>query len=655
MAVYRYKTPADQKKLAAYSAGSNRNGGTSRASARPYYGGGRTRMGAEQQARIARDVRRAGKAGTGAHNKKRIMKVYMVRKAARKLREKKGQARQQERDAQRADAAAVNEAVDKLQDGAEQAAVIAAHGVKKYGGRAARAVYSAAKERVGNHSIKRSVRRVARRYRGADGKLHISFRYEARSRRTLRSVQLKKGQRYRVVRGQQKLLLRGPVTRRQIPSKTAYGASRSARSMNAVYGASRSARSANTVYGARRSAAAAARTQAQLAAGQMRYAANAAAQNRRGARSLTYRLRARVAGIRRLKQKQIQTLVAGAGHTAKSGLFRSVGAVFSKIAGAAKGKVVLIGAVAAIIIVSMFAAPVSIFSSAVGILFADDNAASMEGSDVQSVRQAYLASQMAWQEQALRGESYDRVSYEGAYADDAEVLAVFSVKLTEKDGLDAMTMGPEQREILAEVYKVMNPYRKWTTKTKDGDRILHIGISALTADQAADKYHFNKGQKNMLHELLDDYRPDLLALIAGIGGAGGYPGEPIVGDAYKALMEEAQKYIGWPYVYGGSSPATSFDCSGYICWVYTQSGVYNLPRTTAQGIYGYCTPVSPSEAQPGDLVFFQGTYDFYETITHIGIYVGNNKMLHCGNPIGYADITSSYWQSHFYGFGRLGK
>ena len=159
----------------------------------------------------------------------------------------------------------------------------------------------------------------------------------------------------------------------------------------------------------------------------------------------------------------------------------------------------------------------------------------------------------------------------------------------------------------------------------------------------------------MLHELLDDYRPDLLALIAGIGGAGGYPGEPIVGDAYKALMEEAQKYIGWPYVYGGSSPATSFDCSGYICWVYTQSGVYNLPRTTAQGIYGYCTPVSPSEAQPGDLVFFQGTYDFYETITHIGIYVGNNKMLHCGNPIGYADITSSYWQSHFYGFGRLGK
>ena len=345
-------------------------------------------MGAEQQARIARDVRRAGKAGTGAHNKKRIMKVYMVRKAARKLREKKGQARQQERDAQRADAAAVNEAVDKLQDGAEQAAVIAAHGVKKYGGRAARAVYSAAKERVGNHSIKRSVRRVARRYRGADGKLHISFRYEARSRRTLRSVQLKKGQRYRVAHGQQMRMLRGSVACRNNQSRTVYGASHRARSMNTIYGASRSAHNANTVYGARRSAAAA-RTQAQLTAGQIRYAANAAAQNRRGARSLTYRLRARVAGIRRLKQKQIQTLVAGAGHTAKSGLFRSVGAVFSKIAGAAKGKVVLIGAVAAIIIVSMFAAPVSIFSSAVGILFADDNAASMEGSDVQSVRRKW--------------------------------------------------------------------------------------------------------------------------------------------------------------------------------------------------------------------------------------------------------------------------
>ena len=97
----------------------------------------------------------------------------------------------------------------------------------------------------------------------------------------------------------------------------------------------------------------------------------------------------------------------------------------------------------------------------------------------------------------------------------------------------------------------------------------------------------------------------------------------------------------------------SFDCSGFICWVYTQSGVYNLPRTTAQGIYGYCKPVSPSEAQPGDLVFFENTYNFHERITHIGICVGNGKMLRAGNPIGYADITSSFWQSHFYGFGRL--
>lgn len=132
-----------------------------------------------------------------------------------------------------------------------------------------------------------------------------------------------------------------------------------------------------------------------------------------------------------------------------------------------------------------------------------------------------------------------------------------------------------------------------------------------------------------------------------------YPGEPIGDGSYQALMEEAQKYIGFPYVWGGSSPSTSFDCSGYICWVYTQSGVYNLPRTTATGIYYQCALVPKSEAQPGDLVFFQGTYASAGIASHIGIYVGNGKMLHCGDPIGYADINTSYWKKHFLGFGRL--
>ncbi len=127
-----------------------------------------------------------------------------------------------------------------------------------------------------------------------------------------------------------------------------------------------------------------------------------------------------------------------------------------------------------------------------------------------------------------------------------------------------------------------------------------------------------------------------------------------MGDgSFGALITEAEKYLGYPYVWGGSNPNTSFDCSGFICWVYTQSGVHNLPRTTAQGIYNQCTPVSVENAKPGDLIFFTGTYDSANPVSHIGMYVGNGQMLHAGDPISYANINSSYWQKHLYGFGRL--
>ena len=131
------------------------------------------------------------------------------------------------------------------------------------------------------------------------------------------------------------------------------------------------------------------------------------------------------------------------------------------------------------------------------------------------------------------------------------------------------------------------------------------------------------------------------------------PGEALDDPAFAALMEEATKYIGWPYVWGGSSPSTSFDCSGFVCWVYTASGVHNLPRTTAQGIYNQCAIISHSEAKPGDIIFFTGTYDSPGPVSHVGIYVGDGMMLHCGSPIQYANINSSYWQTHFYAFGRL--
>ncbi|PNP92560.1 hypothetical protein BMT55_08300 [Listeria newyorkensis] len=122
---------------------------------------------------------------------------------------------------------------------------------------------------------------------------------------------------------------------------------------------------------------------------------------------------------------------------------------------------------------------------------------------------------------------------------------------------------------------------------------------------------------------------------------------------YNRLITYAEQFLGYPYIFGGSTPATSFDCSGFISWVYTNSGVHKVPRTTAQGIYDQTTKISREEARAGDLIFFTDTYPAGRPVTHIGIYVNNGKMLHCGDPIQYSSIDSPYWQKHFYGFGRL--
>lgn len=129
------------------------------------------------------------------------------------------------------------------------------------------------------------------------------------------------------------------------------------------------------------------------------------------------------------------------------------------------------------------------------------------------------------------------------------------------------------------------------------------------------------------------------------------PASALEDETFAALIAEAEKYIGYPYVWGGSSPSTSFDCSGFVSWVLTESGVCNTGRLGAQGLYNISTPVSSASARPGDLIFFVGTYDT-PGVSHVGIYVGGGKMLHCGDPIQYADINTSYWQSHFYAFGR---
>ena len=122
-------------------------------------------------------------------------------------------------------------------------------------------------------------------------------------------------------------------------------------------------------------------------------------------------------------------------------------------------------------------------------------------------------------------------------------------------------------------------------------------------------------------------------------------------ETFAAMMAEAEKYIGYPYVWGGSSPRTSFDCSGFVSWVINHSG-WNVGRLGAQGLCNICTPVSAANVRPGDLVFFVGTYDT-PGVSHVGIYVGDGWMIHAGNPIGYVNLNTSYWQSHFYTYGRL--
>ena len=131
------------------------------------------------------------------------------------------------------------------------------------------------------------------------------------------------------------------------------------------------------------------------------------------------------------------------------------------------------------------------------------------------------------------------------------------------------------------------------------------------------------------------------------------PAEALTDSEFAAIYEEAKKYVGTPYVWGGSTPETGFDCSGYVCWVYNQAG-YDVGRTTANGLWQKSQHISEAEAKPGDLVFFKGTYDT-PGMSHVGIYLGNGKMVSAGDPIKYADIHSSYWQQYLAGFGRLSK
>lgn len=167
-------------------------------------------------------------------------------------------------------------------------------------------------------------------------------------------------------------------------------------------------------------------------------------------------------------------------------------------------------------------------------------------------------------------------------------------------------------------------------------------------EQRYDYYNLTYGNR--------DYLFDVNTLPGG-GGSGGFgyeiPAEALSDEKFANMIHEAEKYLGYPYVWGGASPSTSFDCSGFVSWIINNCGNgWNVGRQTADGLRSCCAYVSPSEAKPGDLIFFQGTYNT-PGASHVGIYVGDNMMIHCGNPIQYANISSAYWQEHFMAFGRI--
>ena len=203
-------------------------------------------------------------------------------------------------------------------------------------------------------------------------------------------------------------------------------------------------------------------------------------------------------------------------------------------------------------------------------------------------------------------------------------------------------------------YTTQVPYQYKIFHTKLENRGLEVVIrEELTEDQWK-RYEIFQDTKGG--------RPYLFkgGLPAGGSDGSGTPGidytvpaEALTDEEFAAIYKEAQKYVGTPYVWGGSTPETGFDCSGYVCWVYNQNG-YNVGRTTANGLWNKCQHISEAEAKPGDLVFFKGTYDT-PGMSHTGIYLGNGMMVSAGDPIKYANIHSSYWQKYLSGFGRLSK
>ena len=235
----------------------------------------------------------------------------------------------------------------------------------------------------------------------------------------------------------------------------------------------------------------------------------------------------------------------------------------------------------------------------------------------------------------------------------------YELKLEEKIEIRTRTVyssstDPETGETTDESYEEEYEYK-----------ILNVTLLNRGVDYVARNSGLTDDQLQRYEVTLDcrGNRDDLFAGIAfatpdGAGSSGEYqdydiPGEALTDEKFRKMITEAEKYLGYPYVWGGSSPSTSFDCSGFVSWVINHCGNgWNVGRQTANGLMGKCDIIPKSEAKPGDLIFFQKTYNT-SGASHVGIYVGNGMMIHCGNPISYASIETNYWRQHYYCMGRI--
>ncbi|MGI6498986.1 MAG: C40 family peptidase [Oscillospiraceae bacterium] len=251
------------------------------------------------------------------------------------------------------------------------------------------------------------------------------------------------------------------------------------------------------------------------------------------------------------------------------------------------------------------------------------------------------------------------------------ILSALHGEFTLADVQDTLTVLFEKQYILTETVVVETRYRTETDHWTDKEGNSHTDTYQVPYDyyictvtlenfdlSHVPVYIMGEQQLGMYATYMATLgnRPDLFAGHPYAGGLRQYtdydiPPEALEDEIFAAIITEAEKYLGYPYVWGGSSPTTSFDCSGFVSWVINHSG-WDVGRLGSDGLWGICAHISPSEAKPGDLIFFHSTYDTPLT-SHVGIYVGNGMMIHCGNPISYASIETNYWQSHFFGFGRL--